>query len=87
MIRDLIQKLGDPAYAPPKPKQWYTVVVACESTEAFEGQASSPEEALEMYERGDMTLRRDEVDSRIPLFVRKHKGDVSWPVHEGMVVK
>lgn len=45
-------------------EHWYRIFVSCTSTERFDVVASSRQDAIEKYHKGDATLEADEVDDR-----------------------
>lgn len=47
-----------------KKKKWFHVYVKCVSTERFDVQATSEQEARTLYEKGDAELVKDEVEDR-----------------------
>lgn len=48
----------------PAKKHWYRIFVSCTSTERFDVVATSRQDAIEKYNKGDATLEADEVDDR-----------------------
>lgn len=45
-------------------KRWFRIYVECRSTERFDVEATSEEEAVALYEAGKAELCQDQVESR-----------------------